>query len=54
MDGDYSSSSAAGNSHSCGGDDHCFLIFRYPEVGLSPVVFLGSPDNPCIIRLSYA
>jgi hypothetical protein len=25
MDGDYSSSSAAGNSHSCGGDDHVFL-----------------------------
>ncbi len=25
MDGDYSSSSAADNSHSCGGDDFVFL-----------------------------
>lgn len=43
MDGDYSSSSAAGNSHSCCGDD---VLSRYSvirQVGLLPVSLLGSP-----------
>lgn len=43
MDGDYSSSFAAGNSHSCCGDD---VFFRYSvirQVGLLPVSLLGFP-----------
>lgn len=64
MDGDYSSSSAAGNSHSCCGDDVFFSLFRYPSsrapARIAP--WLPSlrwikdahPDNPCIICLSYA